>query len=70
MAEPEDNLRFAMEDVASAHFLYADNTLALASIAVSLKRIADALDPTGGDKRTSMNVPDILFQLLQEAASR
>ena len=34
------------------------------SQAVSLKRIADALDPTGGGDRASMNVPDILYQTM------
>jgi len=47
MAEPEDNLRHALEEKAYARFLYADRTLFLASIAVSMKRIADALSGEG-----------------------
>lgn len=44
MPDTMDKLRYAMEDEAWGHYLYADNTLSLASIAVSMKRIADALD--------------------------
>lgn len=53
MAEPEDNLRFAMEDAAREQYLYADNTLFLASIAVSLKRIADAVSGEGANILTT-----------------
>lgn len=44
MPEPEDKLRYACEDEAWGMHLYAGKDLYLASIAVSLKRIADALD--------------------------
>lgn len=43
MPEPEDILRYAMEDAAFGHYLYAGDDLSLASIAVSLKRIADRM---------------------------
>jgi hypothetical protein len=44
MPEPEDVMRYAMEDAAWGHYLYAGNELSLASIAISLKRIADGLE--------------------------
>lgn len=47
MAEPVDNLRYGMEDLAWAHHSQPTAEMALASIAVSLKRIADAM--TGPD---------------------
>lgn len=43
MAEPCDNLRYGMEDLAWAQFSKPTGDMALCSIAVSLKRIADAL---------------------------
>lgn len=45
MAEPEDLLRYACEDEAWAYYGYAGDGLWLASIAVSLKRIADIVSP-------------------------
>jgi len=44
MPEPQDLMRYQMEDAAMAVYLYPGNELSLASIAISMKRIADALD--------------------------
>lgn len=43
MAEPVDNLRYGMEDLAWAAHSQPSTEMALCSIAVSLKRIADSL---------------------------
>ena len=45
MPEPQDLMRYQMEDAAMAVYLYPGNELSLASIAISMKRIADAMAP-------------------------
>lgn len=46
-----------------------DRDAALASIAISLKRIADALDPTAAQHRSNANIPDMLWTLSEAVSS-
>lgn len=50
MPSSEDKLRYGCEDLAWGNYLYAGTELWLASIAVSMKRIADLLEKQGAPK--------------------
>lgn len=63
MPDTQDKLRYACEPAAQEHYLYADNTLFLGSIAVSLKRIADALDSSEDGGRVQGSVVYWLEQI-------
>lgn len=70
MAEPIDNVRFAMEGEVLALHPAPSNDMALNSIAISLKRIADALAGTAEKRSLTevlLGIEEAVDQLAQKA---